>query len=378
MLQTGRKTKEFPDIYGFFANPLVKQKEPKKLWEWWRCAGTEWYQERINENLMEVFEVPIENHYAVYYAKSCTQALKYYFPNLKSYIISAKRVEIWKDFATGVHGFVDFIATNRQNNSFIEITMEFDDNRVEELKIQVNDFQAAKKSKVVIVVTAYNRTEQFQRFLNSLDGLSKQNENFGVCIGLFEEDDSNPLNELARFQKTHSNMEIVILKTKLPFKKAPVLNECVNTLQENDIAFMVDVDVTFTDDILKQVRRYVVKGKRFYSPIIWFKKTNEKGDTFGKNVNNAFAYGGTGIIALYKSDIDSFGGYDDVNYQEEHGFEDTDFFFRAKYKKLQAARYLEDRMQHWPHLRNTWEKDNPTKVNFCQHPSSVNSNTPEL
>jgi len=123
----------------------------------------------------------------------------------------------------------------------------------------------------------------------------------------------------------------------------------------------------FEPTVLDRVRRYVVQGKRFWSPIIYFEKSPvEINDGYNHDSSRGFfADEGTGIVAIYKSDVDAFGGYDTQLFQERHGFEDTDFFFSARALKLQVARGHEYSIIHVQHERNGWEDNKLTDLTEC-------------
>ncbi len=109
------------------------------------------------------------------------------------------------------------------------------------------------------------------RFISSVQQLWTSGEtSFGLCLGLFKGDEPNSLQILNEYTDSNSNSNnnnniinsknmppIRTLFANPPFKKAPILQQCLDTLGENDIAFMMDVDVTFDENILHRLRRYI-------------------------------------------------------------------------------------------------------------------------
>jgi len=273
------------------------------------------------------------------------------------------RVEKWQDYNTGIHGLVDIKLRNN-----VQMTLEFDDDTATELNIKRQTFEAQQSSKIWLITTAYNRPKHFKRFLNSVKELTNKGEtNFGVCVGVFYDKENEKTleeEELLAFKEAFPKVNVEILRNPLPFEKAPTLQKCLhsNSISENDIVFMVDVDVTFPPTIFNTVRRYVDQGKRAFNPIVWYREADEGGNDYGKYYVG-FAWGGIGIVALYKSDVMKFNGYDIVNFKSQHGFEDSDFFFKIKYVGLQIVRLPIREMEHWPHSRNTWEQKAERNVN---------------
>jgi hypothetical protein len=349
---------EYQNKYGQVLGYYQAEKSSSIVPYWW-CKGTDYFQDEMNKHRTQIFRPPFTDHQIVYYAQSATKGLKRIlskqYPNYLSMDII--QVEKWQDYATGIHGFVDFQVKydeSRKEN----FTMEFDDNEATAMDVYLNEF--SQKSKVWFITTTYKRPDHFQRYLNSLGALyDNKKTNFGVCLGIFGDKDVPTQEEeaLKVFKEKYSNIEFHIVKKDLPFKKAPSLQECINSpaISPDDIVFMTDVDVTFEPSILDRLYRYVAQGKRAFDPIIWYRDRDEISRTYKKNPTG-YAYGGIGIMALYKSDVNRFGGYDVETFQDQHGFEDTDFFFRVKYIKLQIARTLEKQLQHWPHARDTWQQ----------------------
>ena len=353
--------KKYGQVLGFYQD----EKHSQQIVPYWWCKGSGFFQDEMNKHRTQLFRPPFTDHQLVYYARSAEKGLKKHlskhFPNYLS--LDLVQIEKWQDYATGIHGFVDFQVRydeNRKEN----FTMEIEDNEATELKVFLNEFP--RDSKIWFITSTYKRPDHFQRYLNSLGSLyESQKAQFGVCLGIFGEE-SIPTHEedsILLFKEKYPRIEFRVIKKELPFKKAPTLQECIDSefISPNDIVFMTDVDVTFEPSVVDRIYRYVVQGKRAFDPIIWYRERDEIGRTFKGNPTG-YAYGGIGIIALYKSDVNRFGGYDVKTFQAQHGFEDTDFFFRVKYIKLQIARTLEKELQHWPHSRDTWQSSTDRNV----------------
>lgn len=343
----------FPEVRGYYSSKTETDIVP-----WWWCVGKSNLYDRMTENIMDTILPPFKNHIEDFYAKSCIKAAKSIYSLSPEIVKQIKviRIETWRDYSTGIHGFVDLEIPIE--NSFQVVTLEFDDDRALPIKIYQNDFSQTKDSKVWFVVTAHDRSKHFLRFIKSLTNLYDSGEqNFGLCLGTYY---SSPREQTFEEQQINNlqgyNFERKIIRAPLPFKKAPILQECIesSTIKQNDIVYMVDVDVAFDANIIQRMKRFVVQGKRAFSPIVWYREKDDHGNTYPDNPHG-FAKGGSGIIALYKSDILRFGGYDIKTFQDQHGFEDTDFYHRIKSIKLQMIRSFERTMEHWPHPRDKWE-----------------------
>lgn len=354
LLLSKQKLEEFEDVGGFFLSEIPSQ----NIIPWWWCAGRYQLYERMLENIMTVSLPPWKNHYEAYYARSCIKAAisLLHLPKDKISDMQVTRIEKWQDYATGIHGFVDLTILGQGGSPIQQnVTMEFDDDTSLPIKISLNTFNQTKNSKVWFVVTSYDRPAHFLRFLKSITNLYDSGEhNFGLCIGTFyshAQVETFEEQEVKKLSDYHFDLQIV--RAPLPFRKAPTLQKCIFSPQisPDDIVYMVDVDVGFDTHIIERMKRFVVKEKRAFSPIVWYR---DEGNY--ENNPRGFAKGGTGLIALYKSDIMRFGGYDISTFQDQHGFEDTDFFYRIRSLKMQVVRSYERTMEHWPHTRDNWEK----------------------
>ncbi len=109
----------------------------------------------------------------VYYARSAFKALRSLY-GLDAQNAKLSQVEVWKDYNTGIHGFIGYVLFQ----SFLlltdfklasnTITVEFDDNTATPLQLSVAQ---TKTSKVWFVTTVYNRPKHFQRYAFILTSL---------------------------------------------------------------------------------------------------------------------------------------------------------------------------------------------------------------
>jgi len=333
--------------------------------KWWRCIGG---FQRFHEILLQleatVVFPPFTTLRDFYYINSCEKALQSRAPKSSFRVL---QLESWNDTATGIHGFVDFEVRRRNSFSEIEvynITMEFDDNGATAMDIYVNS-QPAKDSKIVLVTPIFNQTEQFWSMMATIEYMAQIEDNFG-CYFIDFEDDLLDIEEEVKNLTWVKKIDFQVLKFDLPFRKAPTFQAAIDRLHEDDIALVMDVDITFDWTILSTIRRYVVKNKRFYSPIVNNSLIDiGREDTIGADNYNGWAVDWTGIIAIYKSDIDRFGGFDTNTFSSPHSLEDTDFFFAAKSSKLQVVRRKDESLIQTALAKNEGELQEREFDIFC-------------
>ena len=116
----------------------------------------------------------------------------------------------------------------------------------------------------------------------------------------------------------------------------------------------MDVDLRIPTDLSEKARRYTRQGELFYARLFGTNpKTTKKlqiclqmRNLLKRSLNGGNLPLGPGIIAFYASDGRAAGGFDTKTFVE-HGFEDTDFFFRLKrVPGMNIARVVERDLTH--------------------------------
>jgi len=109
----------------------------------------------------------------------------------------------------------------------------------------------------------------------------------------------------------------------------------------DEIVFVVDVDIVLSEDIFSKVRKYTRRAYQAYVPILFFLDTlpTKHGESVEGNWNlNAF-----GLSSFYKSDSP---GFDWQRFRG--GGEDVDFVIRLKQRPLRVIRRKESGLYHLP------------------------------
>ena len=63
------------------------------------------------------------------------------------------------------------------------------------------------------------------------------------------------------------SVELLVAPMRGVFMKAAGLSACFSLLRDDDIAFVLDVDMTVDERLAHRLRMYVERGTRYYSPI---------------------------------------------------------------------------------------------------------------
>ena len=155
------------------------------------------------------------------------------------------------------------------------------------------------------------------------------------------------INSLVKsLEKDYPGVSLTVVEKTAMFSRGVGLTIGLNACDDDDLIFIVDVDISFNSIALENVRRFTVEGQSVYFPII-FSEFRDGGGFW-----RSFGYG---IMSGYKKDIVSAGGYDvaiqgwgkeDVDLYEKllkseiHVIRGTDTHILHKYHKVRAHNHL--------------------------------------
>lgn len=126
-------------------------------------------------------------------------------------------------------------------------------------------------SRIVFVTAVFQREARLRRLVELLARVSQGKYSregpLAVCMINYE---GNPYNMRELLTVLPPSMQVLVVDMKGPFMKAPGLQKCIDVLREDDIAFILDVDIEIDDHLVKNIRRAVVQGQTFFTPIGMF------------------------------------------------------------------------------------------------------------
>jgi len=89
-------------------------------------------------------------------------------------------------------------------------------------------------------------------------GRYSQEGPLAVCMINYE---GNPYDMNEILGALPATLTVIVVDVAGPFMKAPGLQKCIDALQDDDIAFILDVDVEVDDHLLRNIRRAVSRGE---------------------------------------------------------------------------------------------------------------------
>ena len=232
------------------------------------------------------------------------------------------------------------------------------------------------------------RHRTFRRFLENYEQVCLiKNERTELHVVLFASN-SNATSELIeenqlnirlieRLEKKYKNSKIQLIQETDSFSRARALDRGVRSLNDQDLMFFIDVDIAFTNDALARIRLNTLKQERIYFPVVFSqydprmvydrrKQNIKEQNIFSIDEQAGFwRLFGFGIVALYKIDYKSLGGFD-LSIQG-WGKEDVDFFEKVvRSNNLKIFRAPDSGLVHVYHGVNCDESLKGTQLSMCK------------
>ncbi|KAH9400958.1 Chondroitin sulfate synthase 1 [Tyrophagus putrescentiae] len=119
-------------------------------------------------------------------------------------------------------------------------------------------------------------------------------------------------------------VRVLAMNSSEPFSRGVAFQRSLALFADHQLLFFLDVDMTFTGEVLRRVRRNAIRRRQVYFPIVFSQYGNEVSQTEDQDnrtepsdhlptINDLDGYWrqfGFGIVALYRSDLLAVGGYE--------------------------------------------------------------------
>ena len=217
----------------------------------------------------------------------------------------------------------------------------------------------SNKKKVHIVVAISNRAKMLEKLLNSI---KRARDSFRAHVVVV---DFNSTDTAVQEMLNASDIDCTYLpaESKIQhFSRALLLQEGINSLKKDDIAFTCDVDMRIPNGLLDAIvgtveQRNINEGQRgqIFNPIV-FKSSKGKPLSTAKANGKWFPWG-YGMIAAYKGSFDDVGGYDIHKYTYGWGGEDIELVNRFVKKGYNIVRSKFPGFVHEWHKNLPWRRD---------------------
>lgn len=200
---------------------------------------------------------------------------------------------------------------------------------------------------VYFILPVKDQGKWVHHFINELTAASllTGDTNFHVIIIDFESKDIDMVKAF-NTPLLHSRHTIISLTGK--FYKTLALNKAVAQVPNaNDIIFLYDLHIDVPPDIMDSVRMNTIAGKLAYFPIVG------RLDCQSSSVDHKgfWQLDGYGLLAIYKSDWEKFGGMNAEEYKFKWGGEDWDLLDRVLMLPIEVERLRHPGLYHHYHTK---------------------------
>ena len=234
---------------------------------------------------------------------------------------------------------------------------------------ETDDYNAT----VHVIVPISNVEERFRLFLKSYLSSTRRRPHAKLILVVYGQEEFTHVGLLvAQYTRNRRDTSITILRGVGEFARGRAMDQGLNKLANNHLAFLCDVDITIDDDFWNRCRMNAIQGKRVYYPV-FFSLYNMDYAYHNKIKPNGFwvsrehghwVWYSYGMVCIYKSDYLASGGFDTsiVGW----GGEDTDFFERVRRRaKLEVIKAPDPSLIHRWHSKHCSASLNPQQYYDC-------------
>ncbi|MCB0417617.1 MAG: hypothetical protein H6617_11655 [Bdellovibrionaceae bacterium] len=190
--------------------------------------------------------------------------------------------------------------------------------------------------RVSICVPLFNRGTMLRHLVENLKRIEHWEKNVQLLIADYGSTDVESIETLVRSQLS---IPFTLLPLHGTFSKVDALQKMIEheSVMENEIVFICDVDLFLPDNIFSSIRRFTQLGAAFFSPVLSFQRQD------GTIQYPWYDHRGTGFLCFYKSDFLALGGFRDSGFEHKTtwGGEDDYLYFSFRDKLgLRPVRHL--------------------------------------
>lgn len=134
----------------------------------------------------------------------------------------------------------------------------------------------SQQQKIVLVLPLSGRYETFLRFLNNFeDVVLRTNENVDLIVSLFvsmtDSKTASVLQVIDHLNTKYHRRAVTSIRLYGEFSRGIAIDKAVQSSQirDNDIIFLIDVDMLFQPLTLRRVRENTIMNRQIYLPIVY-------------------------------------------------------------------------------------------------------------
>ena len=234
--------------------------------------------------------------------------------------------------------------------------------------------EASRNVRVNFIVPFTQFIDRFNEFLVMYESIClKTRENVRLVLAVYGKEDVKYVSEtVTRYKEKYPHMEYEIVQEDKRFSRGRAKALGMSILNETELAFICDVDMTIQPGFLSHCRMNAIQGVRVYFPecfkfydmdyVYKLSRPLPSGKFDIQRKHGHWAAYGVGMLCIYKSDYVAVGGFDTSI--EGWGGEDVDLYNKVArmYEILKAP---DPTLSHRFHDKHCNSDLSPIQFNSC-------------
>ena len=227
-------------------------------------------------------------------------------------------------------------------------------------------------TRVNVIVPLSNVGERFQQFLEMYEQqVLRKKQNVALILVVFGSELESVNQTVTVYQTRHPDADFTVVSGEGPFTRSVGLDTGMAQIDDSELAFICDVDMTFDASFLDRCRLNAVQGSRVYYPEFFkyydmdyvYRFRRRPAELSIKRENGHWASYSYGMVCMYKSDYLASGGFDTGI--TGWGGEDVDLFERILKTRVDILKAPDPYLRHRYHEKMCSLSLNPNQFTTC-------------
>ena len=231
----------------------------------------------------------------------------------------------------------------------------------------------ATSNRVVhIVVPISNVNKRFSEFMDNFEqAFLRHGDPVHLVFVVYQEDTTELEKTLKHYRSQHTSAMITLIHGEGHFSRGRALHHGISSLDNNDLVFICDVDITIERSFMDRCRCNTIQGQRVFYPVVFklydtrysHTKNSKSGKPSIHRQSGHWFYYSYGMLCIFKSDYTAVGGLDIQI--EGWGLEDVMLYEAILKAKLEVLKAPDPSLVHRWHESHCPESLSPKQHSDC-------------